>query len=191
MGDRIAVNGWELGQYRRNPVVLWAHDANAPPIARMPRIFPSGDKLLGGVKFASADVYSFADTIYRLVVGGFISAGSVGFTPIDFKFSSDPDRPMGIDFKRQELLEFSICPIPANANTLVDGRSYRSRRSADDPIAELGRAIGQMIRAAGQRNAPSTASLTQWERVEKARLLRARFDGPAAVVRELRRQILG
>jgi hypothetical protein len=82
MGDRIAVNGWELGAYRKNPTVLWAHDSSAPPIGRMVRDFVTNEKLMGDVQFASADVYPFADTIYRLVTEGFIKAGSVGFLPI-------------------------------------------------------------------------------------------------------------
>jgi hypothetical protein len=53
----------------------------------------------------------------------FISACSVGFVPLKYSFSRDPDRPFGIDFERQELLEVSIVPIPANANALVQGRS--------------------------------------------------------------------
>jgi hypothetical protein len=48
---------------------------------------------------------------------GFITAGSVGFIPLDYDFSDD--RRGGIDFHRQELLEFSVVPVPANANSLV------------------------------------------------------------------------
>jgi HK97 family phage prohead protease len=153
-------------------VVLWAHDANAPPIGCMKQIFTSGDKLMGDVKFAPADAYKFADTVFRLVVDGFISAGSVGFIPIEWKFSSNPDRPMGIDFKRQELLEFSICPIPANANALVEGRSYRSRRAADDPVGELAGLIGRLIVAARLRNELPPRRTTYAERLEIARELR-------------------
>jgi len=32
--DTIAVSGWDLRQYLRNPVVLWGHDAAALPIGR-------------------------------------------------------------------------------------------------------------------------------------------------------------
>jgi HK97 family phage prohead protease len=77
----------------------------------------SGDRLIGDVKFADAGTYEFADQIFRLIKKGFITAGSVGFIPLDFTFSDD--RRGGIDFHEQELLEFSIVPIPANANALV------------------------------------------------------------------------
>jgi hypothetical protein len=34
MGDKIVAAGWETHNYLKNPVVLWAHDASAPPIGR-------------------------------------------------------------------------------------------------------------------------------------------------------------
>jgi HK97 family phage prohead protease len=148
MGDRIAVNGWELGAYRKNPTVLWAHDSSAPPIDRMVRDFVANEKLMGDVQFASADVYPFADTIYRLVTEGFIKAGSVGFLPIEWKFADDKSRPMGIDFRRQELLEFSMVPVPANANALITGR----RR----PLSPITRGI--WLRISGRSASPPTAS---------------------------------
>jgi HK97 family phage prohead protease len=117
MGDTLAVDGWDLAAYRRNPVVLFAHDATAPPVGRMWNIRDDGARLLGDVEFASAETYEFADTIFKLVRDGYLKAGSVGFLPIDYSFSDD--RRGGIDFHEQELLEFSIVPIPANANALV------------------------------------------------------------------------
>jgi HK97 family phage prohead protease len=117
VGDTLAVDGWDLAAYRRNPVVLFAHDALAPPIGRMWNIRSDGARLLGDVEFASAETYEFADTIYKLVRDGYLKAGSVGFLPVDYSFSDD--RRGGIDFFEQELLEFSVVPIPANANALV------------------------------------------------------------------------
>jgi Caudovirus prohead serine protease len=79
---------------------------------------------MGTIEFVSPDLYPFGDTIYKLVVGGFINAVSVGFLPIEYSFvENNPDRGWGIDFKRQQLLEVSVCPIPANANALVEARS--------------------------------------------------------------------
>jgi HK97 family phage prohead protease len=119
MGDRIDPGGWILTAYRKNPVVLWAHDASAPPIGRMHNIVADGTRLIGDVEFASAEVYPFAATICRMVKTGYINAGSVGFLPIEYSLADDWDRPLGIDFHRQELLEFSIVPLPANKNALA------------------------------------------------------------------------
>jgi HK97 family phage prohead protease len=78
---------------------------------------------MGDIEFASAETYPFADQIFRLVRGGYISAVSVGFKPVDWDFAKEPSRMGGIDFKRQELLEISVTPIPANQNALIEARA--------------------------------------------------------------------
>jgi len=153
MGDRIAVNGWVLDAYRKNNVVLWAHDASSPPIGRCTNIRVVGNRLLGDVEFASADLYPFAATIYELVRGGFIHAGSVGFVPLDCEWANDDDRPWGIDFKRQELLEFSIVPIPANANALVEARAKGFDTSPLVDFADRQATIARLRLSAPRRRA--------------------------------------
>jgi HK97 family phage prohead protease len=119
MNDTIDAAGWRLGPYKQNPVVLWAHDSAAPPIGKMVNIFVSGDRLIGDVKFAEPEVYEFSDQVFRLIKAGYIKAGSVGYFPLKFSFSEDEARPWGVDFHEQELLEFSVVPVPANQNALV------------------------------------------------------------------------
>jgi HK97 family phage prohead protease len=123
VGDAIDPAGWDLTEYRANPVVLWAHQAIEPPIGRGSNVSVIADRLMGNVTFADADAYEFADTIFRLAKGGFINAGSVGFLPLEWDFSQEKDRPFGINFRRQSLLEFSVCPVPANPNALAEARA--------------------------------------------------------------------
>jgi HK97 family phage prohead protease len=123
MGDTIDPDGWETDAFMRNPVILWAHDSSAPPIGRALNVWSDGTRLMADIEFVPAETYAFADTIYQLVLRKFLSAGSVGFLPHKFKWADDDDRPFGINFQQQELLEFSICPVPANANALIDARS--------------------------------------------------------------------
>jgi HK97 family phage prohead protease len=118
-GDTIAVGGWLLDNFLRNPVALWNHDGLAPPIGRASNVGTSGGKLIGDIEFMPPEVSSFADSIFKMVKERFINAVSVGFRPIEWTFASDPKRPGGIDFKRQELLEISVCPVPANAGALA------------------------------------------------------------------------
>jgi HK97 family phage prohead protease len=122
-GDTIDPKGWDLSIFKRNPVALFSHSSSEPPIGRASNVAVEGTKLVGDIEFASADVYEFADTVYRLVKGGFLKAVSVGFKPNEWKFSSDKSRPMGIDFKKQTLLEISICPVPCNPNALGEARA--------------------------------------------------------------------
>lgn len=123
MGDRINPDGWELGDFLANPVALWAHDSNAPPIGRAKNVGPENGRLMGDIEFIPPETYAFGDTIYRMYEGGYLRAVSVGFNPLEYSFVEDKNRPWGIDFKRQELLEISACPIPANPNALAEARA--------------------------------------------------------------------
>lgn len=124
IGDTINPRGWETDAFMRNPVALWAHAADAPPIGRASDVGPEGTRLMGTIEFADPSIYAFADTIYKLVLGGFVNAVSVGFLPIEYSFvENDPARGWGIDFKRQELLEVSVVPVPANANALAEAQA--------------------------------------------------------------------
>ena len=79
--------------------------------------------MLGDIEFAPPETYAFADTIYRLVLGKFLRAVSVGFLPTRYAFvENDPERGFGIDFLEQSLLEISVCPVPANPNALQEAR---------------------------------------------------------------------
>jgi hypothetical protein len=124
MGDTIDPDGWDISDFVLNPVALWAHDSSQPPIGRAANVGPEGPRLMGDIEFAPPEIYAFADTIFRLLVGKFLRAVSVGFLPVEYSYiENDPDRSWGIDFKRQQLLEISVCPIPANPNALATARA--------------------------------------------------------------------
>jgi HK97 family phage prohead protease len=128
MNDTIDPHGWETTGFRANPTVLWAHLSNEPPVGRVSRIFVANEKLMGDVQFPPEGIYEFADTIHRLVEQGFIRSCSVGFLPLEWEFSED--RRGGIDFHRQELLELSLVPVPANAHALIEAQAKSWGRGA-------------------------------------------------------------
>jgi HK97 family phage prohead protease len=121
--DSIDPDGWDLGIFKRNPVALFSHMSWEPPIGRASNVGIQAGQLIGDIEFATAEVYEFADTIYRLIKGKFLKAVSVGFMPKDWVWSTDKERPYGIDFKTQQLLEISVCPVPCNPNALGEARS--------------------------------------------------------------------
>jgi hypothetical protein len=99
--------------YRNNPVVLFAHDSSSPPIGRTTRVWTDGTRLLGDAEFAPAETYAVADTIYRLVTGGFLKSGSVGFLPVDYKFSDRPAGGMTTDARSFWNSASFLCPPTA------------------------------------------------------------------------------
>jgi HK97 family phage prohead protease len=122
-GDSIDPAGWEIDTFTANPVALWAHNSLEPPIGRASNVGAVGGKLMGDIEFMPADISAFADSIYRMVKGGYVKAVSVGFIPLEWTFVQDKDRPFGINFSKQELLEISVCPVPCNPNALQEAKA--------------------------------------------------------------------
>ena len=118
--DTISVAGWDLKNYKKNPVVLWAHDYWSPPIARSLSVTKEDGALVSMAEFADAEMSMFGDMIFRMLTGKFLRATSVGFIPHEWVVTEDVDRPYGYDFKKQELLEYSVCPVPSNPACIID-----------------------------------------------------------------------
>ncbi len=149
-GDTIRVPGWELTNYRKNPVVLFAHDSRRPPVARAVSVTRDGKRLVATVEFPPPGLHPEADLLRQLYARGFMRAVSVGFLPIDWQRSTDPERPNGYDFLRQELLEFSLVPVGANPEALVTNTGRRevegvSVRFADGSHASLSAVVAHVV----------------------------------------------
>jgi len=118
--DTLAPEGWDLSNYKKNPVVLWAHDHHTPPIAQAPRTFVSDGKLISFPEFVDEEIYPFGAMIGKMVNGGWLKAASVGFNPKTWVFNEEEQ---GYDFDSQELLEFSIVCVGSNPEALVGAKS--------------------------------------------------------------------
>ena len=126
-GERIDPAGWDYKRYRDNPVVEWAHRYDIPAIGKIERLTADDEGLHGLVIFNDRDYDPFGSAIGERVKAGVIRAGSVGFRVIEVEL---PDKETAKDgttliFRKQELLEFSICNVPANpfalAKTIAEG----------------------------------------------------------------------
>lgn len=119
-GDVITQAGWDLGNYRKNPVVLWAHDYEELPVARASAVYIAGDKLKAVDRFS--DDHELARTVAALYSKGFLSAVSVGFRPKKWAWNEERGG-MAADFHECELLEHSAVPVPAHQDALIEARS--------------------------------------------------------------------
>ena len=118
--DILSPAGWKLDNFLKNPTVLWAHDYRQPPIARAREIIATEHGLSSLAEFPPKGTYAFADTVYDLLKGGFLNATSVGFAPLKHTYNEER---RGVDYLEQELLEFSVVPVPANPEALVEARA--------------------------------------------------------------------
>ncbi|MBL8659392.1 MAG: HK97 family phage prohead protease [Rhodospirillales bacterium] len=146
-GDIVDPRGWRLDAYRRNPVVLWAHDTRQLPIGRAVDIALEDGRLRAVAEFATADLNPQGERVYRMLREGYLSAVSVGFIPLEWDWADGEARAGGIDFKAMDLTEFSVVPVPANPNSLIETRGVPADEDAIAGWARdvLGVTAGDMI----------------------------------------------
>lgn len=113
-GERINVDGIDLKDFKKNPVVLWAHDGFNLPIARATKIWKDGNKLMARAQFYMKD--EFPVKVYNYILDGFLNAVSIG-GQID-EWGHD-----GLTISKLTMKEFSFVSIPANQEALVTGKS--------------------------------------------------------------------
>jgi HK97 family phage prohead protease len=115
-GERIDPAGWDFKRYMDNPVIEWAHRYDIPAIGRADSLCADEKGLHGLVVFNDRDYDPFGWAIGQRVKAGVIRAGSVGFRIIEIEIPTKEDGKDGttLIFRKQELLEFSICNVPAN-----------------------------------------------------------------------------
>ena len=164
-GDVLAVDGWDTAAFQKNPLFLWFHgmdDNHLLPIGRIPKVWAETKQLLASVDWDTAD--PFANEVHGKYQRGFLKAVSVGFRPLEFEeIESDDDGDIflsGIKFLKQELLEISAVPIPANPRALQKAMSWQltKRRSPaligepqpdlqPDPLAPIAKAMRELKEA--------------------------------------------
>jgi HK97 family phage prohead protease len=122
-GERIDPQGWDIKRFMNNPIVEWAHRYDIPAIGKIEGLAVDDNGLHGLVIFNDKSFDAFGWSIGQRVKAGVIRAGSVGFRPIEIEIPSKNDSKDGtcLIFRKQELLEFSICNVPANPFALAKG----------------------------------------------------------------------
>lgn len=121
-GDMIEPSGWDLRNFKKNPIALFSH-ASSSPIGIWEDVRVEGGKLLGRLKLAARGTSSRIDELISLVEQGILRAVSVGFVPVKSE-PLDPARPYGPQrYIKQELRECSLVSVPANPAALALAKS--------------------------------------------------------------------
>lgn len=167
-GKDLDASKWNLENYRKNPVFLWAHDymGRNLPIGRSD-VEQSGHELKAAVTFDQAD--EFARQVEDKYRRGYLNAVSVGWLDIarcsKCKGLLDMWSTYGLDFYRKkcphceaeltaktveieyDLLDISGVPVPGDADALME-REYAALRSVMEEA-------GLPIRPTGARPYPN------------------------------------
>jgi len=140
-GDIVMMNGWDLKDFLKNPVFLWAHDYSSVPIAGAEKVQKKikPKRMVFTEKFPTEGLFPFADLIYELYKIRQINASSVGFIPVDWEDIKDEDdgAPKYWYPKRylkQVLLELSGCAVPANPSALQEALKQLGPKSQPEKL---------------------------------------------------------
>lgn len=169
VGDVIMASGWQLAEFKKNPIALWAHDGRTP-IGKWENVRVQGSRLVGRLVLATRGTSNWIDTLWALIEQRILRAVSVGFRPVKAE-PMNADRPYGPQrFIRSALIECSLVSVPANPNALSLAKSL-----TDDERAVLFAEPGKSNRArlpaesgASSRNRKGAAMSTLAERIQEA-----------------------
>lgn len=122
-GDIVVQKGISLSRFKKNPIILYQHDANSPIGTGKAYL---GDKgLMVDVKLAPPGTSPIIDTVRGLLSAGILKAVSIGFSAKEWEPIRDKDNEfLGYKFLKSLLHEISIVSIPANDEALAIAKSF-------------------------------------------------------------------
>ena len=140
--DRVMPRGVLLDNYQKNPVVMWGHSYYQPSdvIGRTVNLETTDGGIMADFELRPAANDQDPQNIVRLLWdGGWVRTASIGFRPIEMQ----PNEFGGNDITAWELLEWSLVPIPANADALrlaakaLDGEQKDAAPEGETPAATV------------------------------------------------------
>lgn len=135
-GEIIDQAGWQLENFKSNPVMLWAHDNYEPAIGRAEnlQIIKMGDKnalTFTPVFHGKTELSAAIDALYNgdaeTNMKPILNSFSVGFRPLEAE---------GNTFTKNELLEISCVNVPANSDARVLAYKSLVSKGISDKVAK-------------------------------------------------------
>lgn len=129
------LDGWDLADYTRNPIVCYQHRANSDDpdnIIGTSTVRVEGSELIGTVTFEPAEINPRAEKIFQKVQSGTLRMASVGANVQTARFGVEENEedPEVLYFTKQRLMEWSVVSVGSNpdahkrnAETLEEMRS--------------------------------------------------------------------
>lgn len=202
---RLLSSGWELSRYSSNPVVLACHDTRSlNSVIGTAETRVQDDKLMAKIRFLPAGKSEQADLAFDLYRMGALRGVSVGFIPMEYK---EEDMPCegdskrtrkGLTFTRQQLVEISAVPVPANPEALARAMrdccgTNESKPMTDDttdiPVtveAELAPALAELLHVQSVDEAVREIAKRDLELDQARQAIRAAEDRAASAESKLR-----
>ena len=158
MGDVIRADGWDLRQFKANPIALFGH-SHDQILGVWENVRIEGKKLMGSLRLAKPGTSPLIDTVRSLLEQKILKSVSVGFQPIE----ANPRKSGGYDFTKSALHEVSVVAVPANPNALAVAKALSPE------VAKL-LFVQSDISAGEDRTGQSTQNLTPNLKAARTRL---------------------
>lgn len=127
-GEIVEQTSWQLERFAQNPVALWSHQSRDLPIGQCKNVGVIDGKLQATIQFSKA--HQKAIDVWNLVQEKTLRAVSVGFYPHTYRLEKRDDKEVLV-LADNELVEISVCAIPANHEALA--KSARAKALAATP----------------------------------------------------------
>jgi HK97 family phage prohead protease/HK97 family phage major capsid protein len=122
MDDVILSDGWDLANFKKNPIALFNHKSDFP-IGKWKNLRVEDKQLRGKLELAPVGTSPRIDEIHKLIDAGILKAVSVGFKPVETK--PRKESAWGSFYTKSELVETSLVSVPANPNALAIAKSLK------------------------------------------------------------------
>ena len=135
-GPALSVEGLQVANYMRNPVVLWAHDMNGKsesaglPVGRTNRLTNVDGRLEVDFEFLTED--PFAERVRNAWDKGFLKAASVSWLPLESEEGEDGNQ----RDVRSDLLEWSIVSVPSDPDAVRVAHARMMETMLTEPISD-------------------------------------------------------
>lgn len=168
--ELIKLDGWQLDNFRANPVIPDCHDYSsiAKILGRAQSIEVKNGQLVNRVEFCLDN--PMGNLACKMARGGFLNSQSVGFIPLEWENGKNatggskvPDR----TYTKAELLEVSLVVVPANPGATI-GRALKSGAIERKDLKELAEFLKQFC---GKEADPGTIAGASGAGVFDAQLL--------------------
>ena len=136
-GDVIVASGWQLKNFRKNPIALWQH-SGAQPIGTWKDVDVVDGQLVATLEMVKPGVSIIADMLRGMVEQRVLRAVSVGFQPmaghIERILDEKGNWQGGYRYLKSELLEISLVSVPANPEALSVAKALGMSREQIDTV---------------------------------------------------------
>lgn len=127
-GESVSVSGWQLRNFKDNPILLWMHD-HSKPLGKATRVWV--DKAANQLKFKGmiSTATEWGKAAKQLMDEGILKTFSVGFRPLEID---------GTNITKSELYEISLVSVPANPEArLLAAKSLQEAGFESDIVKQF------------------------------------------------------